>query len=100
MALIVLNIPCPFYLIADRSTMMIATKITPIHSAEFLDLQRLFHSLERPYGLLAILRFNRAYEAVYWRLGTEERRRAEEFVDKLIEGVERSELKARIFGVV
>lgn len=79
---------------------MRAAKIIPILSPEFVDLQRLFHELERPYGLQDILRFNRAYQPIYRRLPAEEKRRAEEFIDALIEGVERRELKARIFGVV
>lgn len=79
---------------------MRTAKIIPIHSPEFTDLHRLFHSFERPYGLQDILHFNRAYQPIYRRLSPEEKRRAEEFVDALIEGVERRELKARIFGVV
>ncbi len=79
---------------------MRTAKISAIHSAEFLDLQFLFHDLKRPYGLNDILRFNRAYRKIYAHLGREEKRRAEEFVDALIEGVERKELKSRIFGVV
>ncbi len=74
--------------------------IRTIHSPEFLDLQILFNGLERPYGLNDILRFNRTYQKIYGRLGREEKRRSEEFVDALIEGVERKELKSRIFGVV
>ena len=79
---------------------MLASKITPIVSPEFVELNTLFQSLKKPYGLLDILRFNRIYQTAYWLLGKEERRRAEELVDALIEGVESHELKAKIFGVV
>ncbi len=79
---------------------MCKAKISTIFSPEFLDLQILFHDLQRPYGLNDIIRFNRTYQKIYARLGREEKRRAEEFVDALIEGVEKRELKARIFGVV
>ncbi len=79
---------------------MRTAKIIPILSPEFMDLHRLFHELEKPYGLQDILRFNRAYQPIYRRLLPEEKRRAEEFVDALIEGVERRELKSKIFGVV
>ncbi len=79
---------------------MRTAKIIPIRSPEFTNLHRLFQSFERPYGLQDILRFNRAYQPIYRRLSPEEKRRAEEFIDALIEGVERRELKARIFGVV
>ena len=79
---------------------MLAKNITPIHSPEFVDLFTVFHSLERPYGLGDILRFNRTYQPIYGRLGHEEKRRAEEFVDSLIAGVEHRDLVSRIFGVV
>jgi len=79
---------------------MRAAKIIPILSPEFQDLQQLFHALEQPYGLPEILRFNHAYQPIYQKLPPEEKRRAEEFIDTLIAGVERRELKARIFGVV
>lgn len=79
---------------------MLAQKVIPIFSPEFTQLCRVFHSLERPYRLDAILRFNRTYQPIYGRLGPEERRRAEELVDALIAGVESRELQAKIFGVV
>lgn len=79
---------------------MQTARIIPIFSPEFQGLQALFHDLERPYGLLDILRFNQAYRSIYRRLSAEEKRRAEEFVDALVAGVERRELAPRIFGVV
>lgn len=74
--------------------------VYPLHSAEFLELQEVFRSLEKPYGLGDILLFNRTYRRIYGRLGKEEKRRAEEFVDALVAGVERQQLASRIFGVV
>jgi hypothetical protein len=79
---------------------MRTAKIVPLFSAEFQGLNTLFQELQPPYGLPEILRFNRAYQPIYPRLAAEEKRRAEEMVDALIEGVERRELRARIFGVV
>ena len=79
---------------------MLANNITPIFSPEFVNLYSLFHTLERPYGLVDILQFNQSYQPIYLLLGREEKRRAEEMVDALVAGVERRELAAKIFGVV
>lgn len=76
------------------------TKIIPLFSPEFLDLQMLFNELQAPYGLADILRFNSAYRPIYGRLSPEEKRRAEEFVDALVAGVEKKQLAPKIFGVV
>jgi len=73
---------------------------TPIHSAEFAELQTVFRGLSAPYTGDDIARFNLAYKYIYGRLSPAERRRAEEFVDTLIAGVERKELAQSIFGVV
>ena len=75
-------------------------KVIPIFSPEFLDLQMLFQELKPPYKLGDILRFNNAYRPIYRRLSPEEKRRAEEFVDALVAGVENRRLAPRIFGVV
>ena len=79
---------------------MLAKNITPIHSPEFVGLHTLFHSLERPYNLGDIIKFNRTYQPIYGRLGPEEKRRAEEFVDHLVAGVENRDLVSKIFGMV
>ena len=71
-----------------------------LQSPELLELQRVFDKLEKPYGLPDILLFNRTYQSVYGLLGKEEKQRAEELVDALIEGLESRKLKSRIFGVV
>jgi hypothetical protein len=72
------------------------------HSASkgLQDLQQVFDSLERPYGLGEIIRFNRSYQRIYFELSREDKLRAEEYVEALIRGVERRELASRIFGVV
>lgn len=74
--------------------------VLPLYSAEFLELQTVFRRLEKPYGLADILLFNRSYQRVYAQLGREEKRRAEEMVDLLIEGLEQRKLASKIFGVV
>ena len=79
---------------------MQAINVTPIHSADFVELRGVFNSLERPYGLIDILKFNSTYQKIYYRLGNEEKRQSEEMVDALIAGVETRELAAKIFGVV
>jgi len=73
---------------------------SPFLSPEYQGLHRVFQELEQPYGLQEILRFNRAYQPIYQRLPPAEKRCAEELVDALVEGVERRELRAKIFGVV
>ena len=78
----------------------IVSNIAPIHSSNFAELQGVFASLSRPYGLNEIRRFNQVCKRIYGDLNSIERRRAEEFVDSLIEGVERRELAPKIFGVV
>ena len=79
---------------------MLAKNISPIHSQEFVALHSLFKSLERPYTLNDILTFNRTYQPIYSLLKPEEKRRAEEFVDAMVEGVEHRGLASKIFGVV
>ena len=79
---------------------MLVKNIVPIHSPEFVGLSTLFHNLERPYKLGDILKFNRTYQPIYGLLGKEEKRRAEEFVDNLVAGVESRDLVSKIFGVV
>ena len=79
---------------------MRAKKITPIHSPGFVELFTLFHSFQRPYTLTDILQFNRTYQPIYRQLGPEEKRRCEELVDAMVDGVENRELASRIFGVV
>ncbi|MFO1419019.1 MAG: transposase [Methylotetracoccus sp.] len=59
-----------------------------------------FDRMAAPYQLPDILRFNAIYRRVYSDLNHAERKRAEEFVDRLIEGAASSSYIPRIFGVV
>lgn len=79
---------------------MSETRILPAQSPGLIELQDIFCKLEQPYGLEEILRFNQAYERIYWNLRREEKRYAEVFVDALIEGLKAPNLACKIFGVV
>jgi hypothetical protein len=79
---------------------MNTAEIVPIHSPEFSEIKHFFHVHKPPYGLEHIFRFNRLYKRVYSQLNKEERRRSEEFVDKLIDELEDPRLASKIFGVV
>ena len=72
----------------------------PSASNHYEQLQSLFNSLDAPYGQGEIVRFNLLYQRIYGELSRDERRHAEKLVDELIEGVEKEELKPRIYGVV
>ena len=77
------------------------TKInTPAYSSGFLELSNLFHTLDSPYSLGDIARFNLLYQRIYAQLNRIERHRAEELVDALIDGLENREWAAKIYGVV
>jgi hypothetical protein len=78
-------------------------QITPLRSArrgsaEFQELQAWFGKHRPPYSLQDILTFNAIYQRDYRHLSPEEKRRAEELVDALIEGAGRREWEARVFG--
>ncbi|QFY43342.1 hypothetical protein F6R98_12555 [Candidatus Methylospira mobilis] len=75
-------------------------KTLPPQSSDFIEIQNLFHTLEQPYDLKEITRFNQTYERSYWKLRKEEKQRAEALVDKLIAGLKTPNLASRIFGVV
>ncbi|HUL10575.1 MAG TPA: hypothetical protein VLU73_00155 [Methylococcaceae bacterium] len=74
--------------------------VTPKKSLPFCELEDLFLELKKPYGHADIVRFNLLYMRIYKQLERDERRQAETFVDALIEGVEKEELRSKIFGVV
>ncbi|QFY43786.1 hypothetical protein F6R98_15085 [Candidatus Methylospira mobilis] len=76
------------------------SRLLPVYSPEFVELQNTFYKLERPYGFNEIYNFNQIYERVYTNLRNEEKKRAEMFVDELIDGLEAPSLACRIFGVV
>jgi hypothetical protein len=63
-------------------------------------LAQYFASIAPPYNLTHIFRFNAIYQGVYHKLGADEKRQAEEYVDQLIEGLEHPKYAAKIFGVV
>ncbi len=67
---------------------MYESDTTPTHSSDFLELEDLFNSLEKPYGPGEVVRFNLAYSRAYPQLGVHERYRAAEFLDALIADVE------------
>ncbi|MCU0736412.1 MAG: hypothetical protein MUF20_13000 [Methylotetracoccus sp.] len=62
------------------------TASTP--SADFLELQSLFNSLEKPYGPGEVVRFNLAYIRAHPHLKSHEKYRAAEFLDALVAEVE------------
>jgi len=79
-------------------------QITPLRSAprfstEFQELQAWFGKHRPPYSLQDVLTFNAIYQRDYRLLSPEEKRRAEELVDALIEGAGRKQWEARVFGV-
>ncbi len=74
--------------------------IIPLFSDEFSEINEFFHSIHPPYNLADIHGFNEIYRRIYPLLNPKEKRRSEEFVDTLIEKVERKEWAEKIFGVV
>jgi hypothetical protein len=79
---------------------MQATNISPLYSEDFDRLRRYFRSISPPYSLSNIRDFNLIYRKIYPVLSREEKRRAEDFVDALIGGLEKKEFASKIFGVV
>lgn len=82
---------------------MYLAQITPLYSAprnsaELQELQAWFIKHKPPYSLQDILEFHAIYQRDYQLLSQEEKRRAEELVDALIEGAGRKEWEARVFG--
>jgi hypothetical protein len=79
---------------------MHAKTVSPLYSEHFNELRTFFQSLQPPYTLHHIREFNAIYRRIYPALSREEKRRAEDFVDSLIEGLERKDWAPKIFGVV
>lgn len=75
-------------------------KVSQLYSVEYQEIKKWFHDNHPPYVLQDILKFNSIYKEAYPSLTREEKRRVEEFVDKLIEGVASDKLVTKIFGVV
>lgn len=74
--------------------------VSTLYSERFDELRSYFVSIAPPYTLTHIRHFNGIYRRIYPLLTRDEKRRAEDFVDALIDGVERKEWACKIFGVV
>jgi hypothetical protein len=81
-------------------SIMQASNLAILYSDDFQQLQCFFQATRPPYNLEDINGFNAIYKRIYPGLNREERRRSEEWVDLLVDNVERKEWAARIFGVV
>lgn len=64
------------------------------------ELERYFSDVRPPYDLHDIRNFNRLYQRLYPVLDRDDKMRAEEWVDRMIDNVERKEWASRIYGVV
>lgn len=80
--------------------MQTAASVSVLYSDTFDELRRYFMGIEPPYSLQHVREFNRIYGRIYPILSKDEKRRAEDFVDALIAGVERREWAEKIYGVV
>jgi len=79
---------------------MQASQVHPLHSDDYLALCHFFEKNRPPYTLWHIGEFNAIYRRVYPRLGRVEKRKAEEFVDHMIDHVEQPKWVSKIYGVV
>ncbi|WP_348758617.1 hypothetical protein [Candidatus Methylocalor cossyra] len=79
---------------------MPVSTVSSLYSGQFDTLREFFYSIQPPYTLAHIREFNAIYRRIYPQLSREEKRRAEEFVDALIAGLENPEWASKIFGVV
>ncbi len=70
------------------------------YSHDFQAINQWFQAHLPPYNFQDILQFNSLYRRAYPSLSRDEKRRVEEFVDAMIEGVEERGLVSKIFGVV
>jgi len=76
------------------------SNILRLYSDGFQEISQWFQASRPPYTIQDIIRFNALYKRGYPVLSREEKRRVEEWVDTLIEGVEDRTLIPKIFGVV
>jgi transposase len=94
------------YLLANRYFVRNGSRLEPVlvrydqQSGLLGPLAEQFQRMSTPYQLADILRFNAIYRQVYSELNPAERQRAEQFVDRLIDGVACRSYVSRIFGVV
>ncbi|HYE37973.1 hypothetical protein [Methylocaldum sp.] len=79
---------------------MQAGNVIVLFSEEFHQLKSFFQNIQPPYTLENIGGFNSIYKRIYPLLNRDEKRRSEEFVDIMIDNLERKEWAAKIFGVV
>lgn len=66
-------------------------------NASAQELIDLFNSLSRPYGEGEIVRFNLAYQRLYPKLSSDEKRCAETLVDALLADLEREKPASGVF---
>jgi Transposase domain (DUF772) len=94
------------YLLANRYFLREGSSIAPVlgryddHSGFLGRLAEHFDAISPPYELSEILRFNAIYREIFTDLNPAERQRAEQFVERLIEGAASPAYVPRIFGVV
>jgi len=86
--------PNVFKSMSSNNTLM------PTHSDAYEELMLFYRSLAMPYTKHDIRAFNAIYRCIYRGLSREERHRAEEMVDLMIEGLENPQLAEMIYGVV
>ena len=79
---------------------MESSKIKALHSASYREVNLFFTSHQPPFSLTDIHEFNAIYRRAYPALAPIERKRSEEWVDYLIDHVERPEWVGKIYGVV
>jgi len=79
---------------------MRSARVYPLHSDGYLEVVNFFAAIEPPYTLSDIREFNRLYRRVYPMLGQVEKHKAEQWVDHLIQHVEKPEWARKIYGVV
>jgi hypothetical protein len=76
------------------------TERTTSQSAGIAELEGYFAGIRPPYTLSHIRDFNTLYQRLYPTLNLNEKREAEQWVDRLIDNVERKEWASKIYGVV
>ncbi|MCU0735884.1 MAG: hypothetical protein MUF20_10230 [Methylotetracoccus sp.] len=78
--------------------MLLRNDLTP--APGLAELEGYFSGIRPPYTLNDIWNFNRLYRRLYPVLNRDEKIRAEQWVDRLIDNVERKEWASKIYGVV
>ena len=89
--------------LGDHSNMVLNVNTQgtiPVPFEAFQELETYFRSVEPPYTLRNIRKFNAIYGRIYPTLTRGEKLQAESFVDEMIEKVEHKQWITRIYGVV